>query len=54
MNERRQAADYDVTAPQFPLIAVSDDVARLRHVLGRQNGQTIVVGLSYGGQILTA
>jgi pimeloyl-ACP methyl ester carboxylesterase len=52
--ERLQAAGYDVTAPQFPLTAVSDDVARLRHVLGRQNGPTIVVGHSYGGQILTA
>jgi pimeloyl-ACP methyl ester carboxylesterase len=33
---------------------VPDDVARLRHVLKRQSGPTIVVGHSYGGQIMTA
>src|SRR5260370_26378251 len=32
---------------------VSADVARLRQVLARQNGPTIVVGHSYGGQIMT-
>jgi pimeloyl-ACP methyl ester carboxylesterase len=33
---------------------LSADVARLRQVLARQNGPTIVVGHSYGGQIMTA
>ena len=36
------------------LAALADDVARLRHVLGRQDGPTIVAGHSYGGQIMTA
>jgi pimeloyl-ACP methyl ester carboxylesterase len=48
------ADGYTVTAPQFPLTALADDVARLRQVLARQNGPTIVAGHSYGGQIITA
>jgi pimeloyl-ACP methyl ester carboxylesterase len=52
--ERLQADGYHVTAPQFPLTSLADDVARLRHVLELQNGPTIAVGHSYGGQILTA
>jgi pimeloyl-ACP methyl ester carboxylesterase len=52
--ERLQAAGYHVTAPQFAITALADDVARLRHVLTRQDGPTIVVGHSYGGQIITA
>jgi pimeloyl-ACP methyl ester carboxylesterase len=51
---RLQADGYDVTAPQFGLGPLADDVARLRHVLGRQGGPTIVAGHSYGGQIMTA
>ena len=49
-----QAAGYRVTAPQFGLTKLADDVARLRHVLSRQDGPTVVVGHSYGGQIITA
>jgi pimeloyl-ACP methyl ester carboxylesterase len=52
--ERLQAEGYNVTAPQFPETSLADDVARLRHVLGRQDGPTVVVGHSYGGQIMTA
>ena len=52
--ERLQAGGYNVTAPQFPETALADDVARLRHVLSRQDGPTVVVGHSYGGQIMTA
>jgi pimeloyl-ACP methyl ester carboxylesterase len=52
--ERLQADGYNVTAPQFPMTALAADVARLRQVLARQNGPTIVVGHSYGGQIMTA
>jgi pimeloyl-ACP methyl ester carboxylesterase len=52
--EMLQAAGYHVTAPQFPLTKLADDVARLREVLARQDGSTVVVGHSYGGQIITA
>jgi pimeloyl-ACP methyl ester carboxylesterase len=33
---------------------LADDVARVRQVLARQPGPTLVVGHSYGGQIITA
>jgi pimeloyl-ACP methyl ester carboxylesterase len=52
--ERLQADGYTVTAPQFPLNTLADNVARLRQVLARQNGPTLVAGHSYGGQIITA
>ena len=52
--ERLQADGYHVTAPQFPESSLADDVARLRQVLDRQDGPTVVVGHSYGGQIMTA
>ena len=52
--ERLQAQGFQVRAPQFPLTSLADDVARLRQVLEFQDGPTIVVGHSYGGQIMTA
>src|ERR1700675_4743501 len=51
--ERLQAEDFKVRAPQFPLSSLADDVARLRQVLEFQDGPTLVVGHSYGGQIIT-
>src|SRR6478735_1358593 len=45
---------YSVTAPQFPESSLAADVARLRQVLNRQTGPTVIVGHSYGGQIMTA
>jgi pimeloyl-ACP methyl ester carboxylesterase len=52
--ERLQADGLEVRAPQFPMNSLADDVARLRQVLAFQDGPTIVVGHSYGGQIMTA
>ena len=52
--ERLQARGYHATAPQFPMTALAADVARLRQVLELQDGPAIVVGHSYGGQIMTA
>jgi pimeloyl-ACP methyl ester carboxylesterase len=52
--ERLQAEGFHVRAPQFPLSSLADDVARLRQVLEFQDGPTILVGHSYGGQIITA
>ncbi len=51
---RLQADGYHVTAPQFPMTALADDVARLRQVLDLQDGPTVIAGHSYGGQIMTA
>jgi pimeloyl-ACP methyl ester carboxylesterase len=52
--EQLQAEWYKVTAPQFPLTSLADDVARLRQVFAQQTGPTVLVGHSYGGQIMTA
>jgi pimeloyl-ACP methyl ester carboxylesterase len=52
--ERLQADGFQVRAPQFPLTSLADDVARLRQVLEFQDGPSIVVGHSYGGQVITA
>jgi len=52
--ERLQADGFNVTAPQFPESSLAADVARLRQVLDRQDGPTVVAGHSYGGQIITA
>jgi pimeloyl-ACP methyl ester carboxylesterase len=52
--QQLQADGYSVTAPQFPETSLTDDVARLRQILIRQSGPTIVAGHSYGGQIMTA
>jgi pimeloyl-ACP methyl ester carboxylesterase len=52
--ESLQADGYTVTAPQFPLTTLAEDLVRLRQVLARQDRPTIVAGHSYGGQIMTA
>ena len=52
--ERLQADGYKVTAPQLPETSLADDVARVRHVLTRQSGPTVLVGHSYGGQVITS
>jgi pimeloyl-ACP methyl ester carboxylesterase len=52
--ERLQSDGYNVTAPQFPMTTLADNVARLRQVLARQHGLTVVAGHSYRGQIITA
>jgi pimeloyl-ACP methyl ester carboxylesterase len=52
--ERLQSDGFNVRAPQFPMNSLTKDVERLRQVLEFQDGPTIVVGHSYGGQIVTA
>src|SRR5918994_6762460 len=49
---RLQQAGHSVTAPQFPLTTLADNVARLRQVLAVQDGSTVVAAHSYGGQII--
>ena len=51
---RLQQAGHNVTAPQFPLTTLADNVARLRQVLAFQDGPTVVAAHSYGGQVMTA
>ena len=51
---RLQQAGHNVSAPQFPLTTLANDVARLRQVLALQDGPTVVAAHSYGGQIMTA
>jgi pimeloyl-ACP methyl ester carboxylesterase len=51
---RLQSAGHTVTAPQFALGPLDADIARLRSVLARQPGPTVLAGHSYGGQIITA
>jgi len=51
---RLQADGYNVTAPQFPHTSLADNVARLRQVLARLEGPTVIAGHSYGGVIITA
>jgi pimeloyl-ACP methyl ester carboxylesterase len=52
--ERLQTDGFQVRASQFPMSSLADDVARLRQVLEFQDGPTLIVGHSYGGQIMTA
>jgi pimeloyl-ACP methyl ester carboxylesterase len=52
--ESLQTDGYNVTAPQFPLTSLADDVTRLRDVLALQDGPTVIAGHSYGGQVMTA
>lgn len=48
-----QALGYNVIAPQFPHTSLEANVARLQQVLDRLTGPVILVGHSYGGQIIT-
>jgi pimeloyl-ACP methyl ester carboxylesterase len=52
--QRLQADGYRVTAPQLPETSLADDVAKVRRVLGRQDGPTVLAGHSYGGQVITS
>jgi pimeloyl-ACP methyl ester carboxylesterase len=52
--ERLQADGYKVTAAQLPETSLADDVARVRHILSRQSGPTILAAHSYGGQVITS
>jgi pimeloyl-ACP methyl ester carboxylesterase len=52
--ERLQADGYEVTAPQLSETSLADDVAKVRRILSRQDGPTVLAGHSYGGQVITA
>jgi pimeloyl-ACP methyl ester carboxylesterase len=44
---------YSVTVVQDPLTSLEEDVAATKRILGRQPGQCILVGHSYGGAVIT-
>ena len=44
---------YTVTAVQNPLTSLSDDVATTKRVIDAQQGAVVVVGHSYGGNVIT-
>lgn len=44
---------YAVSAVQEPLTSFDDDVAATRRILAQQSGDTILVGHSYGGSVIT-
>ena len=44
---------YNVSVVQQPLTGLDDDVAATRRVLDQQDGDTVLVGHSYGGTIIT-
>ncbi len=44
---------YRVTAVQIPLTSLADDVATTKRVINNQKGSVVVVGHSYGGNVIT-
>jgi pimeloyl-ACP methyl ester carboxylesterase len=44
---------YKVTAVQIPLTSLADDVATTKRVIAAQKGSVVVVGHSYGGNVIT-
>ena len=42
---------YNVTLVQEPLTSFAEDVAATQRILAMQNGPTILVGHSYGGEL---
>ncbi len=44
---------YRVTAVQIPLTSLADDVATTKRVIDDQKGSIVVVGHSYGGNVIT-
>ncbi|KRB30464.1 alpha/beta hydrolase [Acidovorax sp. Root70] len=51
--ERLQRKGYHVTAVQNPLTSLAEDVAATRRVLARQTGDTLLVGHSWAGAVIT-
>ncbi|QHS60916.1 alpha/beta hydrolase [Chitinophaga agri] len=47
------AKGYNVTALQYPMTSLEDDVTALNRAIDKQDGPTILVGHSYGGTIIT-
>ena len=50
---RLQAAGYEAIAAQYALKTTDDDIATVKKTLGRVSSPAILVGHSYGGQVIT-
>jgi pimeloyl-ACP methyl ester carboxylesterase len=48
-----QAAGYEVISSQYALDTVDGDIATVKRTLGRVSSPAILVGHSYGGQVIT-
>jgi pimeloyl-ACP methyl ester carboxylesterase len=48
-----QQDGYTVTAVQNPLVSLANDIATTKRVIDAQQGTTVVVGHSYGGNVIT-
>lgn len=48
-----QAKGYQVTAVQNPLTSLDDDVAAVKQVLDRQDGDVVLVGHSWAGVVIS-
>src|SRR3989440_13010381 len=48
-----QAEGHQVIAAQYALNTTADDIATVRSTLGRVSSPAILVGLSYGGSVIT-
>jgi len=48
-----QADGHEVLSAQYSLNTTADDVATVRHTLGRVSSPAILVGHSYGGSVIT-
>jgi pimeloyl-ACP methyl ester carboxylesterase len=51
---RLQALGHEVVAPQLPNTSLADNVGKLRHVLSLTSEPMLIVGHSYGCQVMTA
>lgn len=51
--ELLRARGYRVSMVQNPLTSFTDDLAAVERVLARQEGETLLVGHSYGGAVIT-
>jgi pimeloyl-ACP methyl ester carboxylesterase len=48
-----QAAGHEVISAQYPLNSTADDIAIVKKTLSRVSSPAILVGHSYGGQVIT-
>jgi pimeloyl-ACP methyl ester carboxylesterase len=51
--EPLQAAGYECISAQYPLNTTADDIAIVKKTLSRVSSPSILVGHSYGGQVIT-